>query len=135
VDHNQIVKKAFKKYKWMKKVAATVYHPKVVASYNPVVVQGGTKTNYHDILLDRKLKAEQYIYLMDQALDLLDDSERQPHRSLIRMKHLENKSITYISMVIQYSESMTKQKLKEAREELTEIIELWEIDIEIREDE
>jgi|GEM_PF-2943393 len=126
--YKEVLIKVFQKYRRMQKIAANPIDPKVTQSFDTVVVQGGLKENIVEKLVIKKADAEAYIYLIDQAIKQLSDTDERPYQRIIIYKYKNFYSAQRIAIMIGYSVQHYFVKLKEAQKELCEIIDLWGID-------
>jgi hypothetical protein len=136
MTNKEVLYRVFEKYDRMKKILAYYeevpphQHQKLTQSFKDVVVQSSRSgENAVDRAIIREDDARYYIMLIDKAIEQLPNTQQKPYQKIIKYRYVMKPHYTMIkiSIMIGYSVESYKNKLKEAQEELIEILDLWAV--------
>jgi ArpU family phage transcriptional regulator len=131
-EYKNTLYKAFRKYERMKKIFENPINQKLTQSFQSVVVGGGIKENTFEKMIINKADAEFYIKVLNKAIEQLENSEERPYQDIITYRYVmqPHYSAVRISIMIGFSCETYFRRLKEAQQQLAEVISLWGLVVE-----
>ncbi len=136
MNNKEVMWKVFDKYKRMKRIMKyykempPYEHQRLTQAFKDVVVQSSRGVdNPIDKAIIKEDDARYYMALIDKAIDMLDDTDQRPYKRIIKWRYIEEPhySMNKIAILIGYSVESYKIKLREAQEQLVEILDLWAV--------